>query len=62
MSEASPVTHANNIWGKHKPGIGIPLPDTDAKIVDLMTGEELEPGQIDCQRSTSHERLLEPTS
>ena len=48
LSEASPVTHCNPIYGLNKPGsIGIPFPDTDAKIVDLETGErELEPGEI----------------
>ncbi len=46
LSEASPVTHANPIYGEYKDGsIGLPLPDTDAKIVDVMTGEELPPGK-----------------
>jgi long-chain acyl-CoA synthetase len=46
LSEASPVTHANPIYGENKEGsIGLPLPDTDAKIVDLKTGEELPPGK-----------------
>src|SRR5208283_2170201 len=39
LSEASPVTHANPIFGRHKVGsIGLPWPDTDAKIVDIETG------------------------
>jgi long-chain acyl-CoA synthetase len=39
LSEASPVTHANPIFGKHKVGsIGLPWPDTAAKIVDIETG------------------------
>lgn len=39
LSEASPVTHVNPIFGARKKGtIGLPLPDTDAKIVDLETG------------------------
>jgi long-chain acyl-CoA synthetase len=48
LSEATPVTHANPIYGKNKIGtIGIPFPDTDAKIVDLDTGEqELPVGEI----------------
>lgn len=47
LTEASPVTHANNVWGKRKIGtIGIPFPDTDAKIVDSETGEELPIGEI----------------
>lgn len=48
LSEASPVTHCNPIYGLNKPGsIGIPFPSTDAKIVDLETGErELPPNEI----------------
>ena len=39
LSEASPVTHRNPITGIQKPGsIGIPIPNTEAKIVDLETG------------------------
>jgi long-chain acyl-CoA synthetase len=40
LSETSPVTHCNPLRGKRKTGsIGIPIPDTDAKIVDTVTGE-----------------------
>lgn len=39
LSEASPVTHANPGSGLQKAGIGIPFPDTEARIVDLETGE-----------------------
>lgn len=47
LTEASPVTHANPLYGKRKVGsIGIPLPNTDAKIVDLITGEDSPIGQI----------------
>lgn len=51
LSEASPVTHSNPILGMKKVGsVGIPLPDTDAKIVDVETGlEELgtdQPGEL----------------
>ncbi len=47
LSEASPVTHVNPGFGLQKAGsIGIPLPDTEARIVDLETGErELPPGE-----------------
>lgn len=47
LSEASPVTHRNPLQGKRKPGsIGIPLPYTEAKIVDLETGTKtLPPGK-----------------
>lgn len=47
LSETSSVTHRNPITGKRKPGsIGLPLPNTDAKIVDSDTGiRELSPGE-----------------
>ncbi len=47
LSEASPVTHANPIFGKRKIGsIGVPWPDTEARIVDIATGKEvLTPGE-----------------
>ncbi|HSQ05759.1 MAG TPA: long-chain fatty acid--CoA ligase, partial [Burkholderiales bacterium] len=39
LSEASPVTHSTPSLARRKPGsIGLPLPDTDMKIVDLETG------------------------
>jgi long-chain acyl-CoA synthetase len=39
LTEASPVTHANPIFGRRKTGtIGLPWPDTEAKIVDVETG------------------------
>src|SRR2546427_486834 len=39
LTEASPVTHSTPSLGHRKPGsIGVPLPDTDIKIVDLETG------------------------
>ncbi|MBI3761635.1 MAG: alpha/beta fold hydrolase, partial [Chloroflexi bacterium] len=47
LTEASPVTHANPLLGLRKIGtIGIPLPSTEAKIVDLATGRDAPPGQI----------------
>ncbi len=47
LSEASPVTHGNPVFGDCRIGtIGVPFPDTDAKIVDLETGtQELPPGE-----------------
>lgn len=47
LSETSPVTHTNPFRGERRPGsIGIPLPSTDAKIVDVESGErELESGE-----------------
>ena len=39
LTEASPVTHANPIEGERRPGsIGLPLPMTEQKVVDLETG------------------------
>ena len=48
LSETSPVTHANPVYGKRKPGsIGLPMPDTEYKIVDVETGkQELSIGEI----------------
>ena len=48
LTEASPVTHANPLNGERKVGsIGIPLPSTEAAIVDLVRGrKEVEEGQI----------------
>jgi long-chain acyl-CoA synthetase len=47
MTETSPVTHVNPLLGLRKPGsVGIPVPGTDAKVVDVETGEkELPQGQ-----------------
>jgi long-chain acyl-CoA synthetase len=37
LTEASPVTHGNPFDGRARPGsIGLPIPDTDCKIVDLQ--------------------------
>ncbi len=48
LSEATPVTHANPIFGDNRVGtIGLPFPNTDAKIVDAETGErDLAPGEV----------------
>ena len=48
LSETSPVTHANPVYGKRKPGsIGLPMPDTEFKIVDVESGEnELPIGEV----------------
>ncbi|MCR8642365.1 AMP-binding protein [Paenibacillus sp. N1-5-1-14] len=47
LTEASPVTHANPVWDYRKSGtIGIPMPDTIAKVVDPQTGDELPIGEI----------------
>ena len=42
LSEASPVTHSNPIFGDCRLGtIGLPYPDTEVKIVDVDTGERV---------------------
>jgi len=49
LSEASPVTHSNiPVKGLVKNNsVGMPLPDTEAKIVDLDLGfKELPPGEV----------------
>ncbi|WP_139491568.1 long-chain-fatty-acid--CoA ligase [Brevibacillus dissolubilis] len=47
LTESSPVTHSNPFWGKRVSGsIGLPWPDTDSKIVDPATGDEMPPGQV----------------
>ena len=47
MTEASPVTHAtSDVAGTAKPGrIGPLLPNTEARIVDVTSGEDLPAGQ-----------------
>ena len=47
LTEAGPVTHCTPTDGDRKPrSVGFPFPDTEAKIVDLQTGEvELSPGE-----------------
>jgi len=48
LSEASPVTHINPLHGVAKHGsIGLPVPGTDAKIVDMeVGGPPLPPGKL----------------
>ncbi|MDY6930546.1 MAG: long-chain fatty acid--CoA ligase [Halobacteriota archaeon] len=44
LTESSPLTHANPLVGKVKIGsIGVAVPDTEMKIVDLLEGEEEQP-------------------
>jgi long-chain acyl-CoA synthetase len=47
LTETSPVTHINPIYGKRKFGsIGLPIPDTECKLVDLDDPDkEVPPGQ-----------------
>ena len=54
LTECGPVTHANiscfskitGFMSREKLGIGIPIPDTDVKIIDIETGEELGVGEV----------------
>jgi long-chain acyl-CoA synthetase len=48
LTEASPVTHANPVDGERREGsIGLPLPETDQRIVDMETGTRTLPvGEI----------------
>ncbi len=47
LTETSPVTHANFIWGKRVKGsVGVPWPDTDAVILQSSDGTILPPGEI----------------
>jgi long-chain acyl-CoA synthetase len=44
LTEASPVTHANPFQGRRKPGsIGLPMPNTDCKIVNLEDADRIQP-------------------
>jgi long-chain acyl-CoA synthetase len=47
LSEASPVTHSTPLLGLRKEGtVGLPMPDTDIKVVDIQTGtRELATGE-----------------
>jgi long-chain acyl-CoA synthetase len=48
LTEASSVTHVNPMYGLRKHGsVGVPIPGTDARIVDSDTGtRDLPPGQV----------------
>ncbi len=48
LTESSPVTHCNPIYGKRVPGsIGQPIPNTNIKIMDAETGtQEMPMGEV----------------
>ncbi|MBY7143216.1 long-chain-fatty-acid--CoA ligase [Virgibacillus sp. NKC19-3] len=47
LTESSPVTHANFVWGNRVNGsIGVPWPDTDSKIFRMTSGEEADIGEV----------------
>ena len=41
LTECSPVTHANPLHAPREGSIGLPLPDTDCKIVDLEDADKI---------------------
>ena len=53
MTETSPILTMNPYYGKKKVGtVGIPVPDTELRLVDIETGEQAElgkPGEIICR-------------
>lgn len=47
LTESSPVTHANFLWGERVNGsIGVPWPDTEAMIVEEGTLNEVPLGEV----------------
>ncbi len=47
LTEASPVTHCNPVHGERRMGtIGLPLPSTDARVVEPESGDTLPPGEV----------------
>lgn len=51
LSEAGPTTHCNPLRGEYPPGaMGLPFPDTEARVVDAETGlrdlPDGEPGEL----------------
>jgi long-chain acyl-CoA synthetase len=47
LSETSPVTHSNPIFGERREGaIGLPLPNTEAMVVDAETRQPVPAGEI----------------
>src|SRR5690606_6584168 len=47
LTEASPVTHCNPLWGEVRAGsIGLPFPDTECRIVDLESGADVPAGEV----------------
>lgn len=47
LTETTAITHSNPLNGRRGAGsVGAPLPNTDAKIVDPLSGEERPTGQV----------------
>ena len=53
MTETSPILTMNPYYGEKKIGtVGLPVPDTEIRLVDVETGEQVElgkPGEIICK-------------
>ncbi len=53
MTETSPILTMNPYYGTKKVGtVGLPVPDTDIRLVDVETGEQVDlgkPGEIICR-------------
>jgi len=46
LTETSPLTHCTPLFGERRPAsIGLPFPDTDARVVDMTTGAPVAPGE-----------------
>jgi long-chain acyl-CoA synthetase len=47
MTETSPVTHCNPVYGEQRPGtIGLPVPNTVSAVINPTTWELLPPGEV----------------
>ncbi|NHJ04808.1 MAG: long-chain fatty acid--CoA ligase [Candidatus Heimdallarchaeota archaeon] len=58
LSEASPVTHVNPAdAGIRQDGIGMPIPNTETKIIDINSGEDI-PEEFDEDGQTAEGELL----
>ncbi len=46
LTETSPLTHCTPLFGQRRAGsIGLPFPDTEARVVDMTSGEPVAPGE-----------------
>jgi long-chain acyl-CoA synthetase len=46
LTETSPLTHCTPLFGERRAAsIGLPFPDTEARVVHLTTGDPLPPGE-----------------
>jgi long-chain acyl-CoA synthetase len=46
LTETSPLTHCTPLFGERRSAsIGLPFPDTDARVVDMATGQPVGPGE-----------------